>query len=47
MSKESTLCVRMSSTFRAWIEEQAKKEGVTPSEYIRYLIIMKMAGRKS
>jgi len=34
--------IRMSGDLRDWINKQAKKEGVTPSEYVRFLVIKAM-----
>jgi hypothetical protein len=37
--KPATMTVRWSQEHRDWIEEQAKQEGISPSEFLRYLVI--------
>ena len=39
LSKEETLCIRMSAEFKEAVEKEAKKEGVTPSEWVRFAIL--------
>ena len=37
--KPATMTVRLSEQHRQWIEEQAQAEGVSPSEFVRYLVM--------
>ena len=40
--KEQVLSVRMSTEFRDWLFKEAAKEGVSPSDYIRLLVLKAM-----
>lgn len=47
--KEQTLKLRLNDEMREWVEKNADAEGVSMSEYIRWLIEgdMILAGRKT
>jgi methionyl-tRNA synthetase len=37
--KAATMSIRFSDEHKAWIEEQARLEGISPSEFVRYLVM--------